>query len=191
MHDVELSPVTRRIVERHETDELERLYPRKPEPAPPRFALTRRAGVETLWIRGAGGPRMIAGIASTPAVNGHKCSLSSSGCRVRLPVPLYSQHATSAPPVGQVVFVRKSAAGIYVRAVIGSGAAADHAWQLIMRGEARAFSAAAADGAHVSGIVDGVNYFDDWRLAEVSICRAGANPDARLEVFIGRIGDDD
>jgi hypothetical protein len=147
------------------------------------FHHTLSQGIETIWLEGRDGPRMIRGIASTPRINSHGYALLSRGMRARFPVPLLSQHEGHSTPIGEVTLIRKRAEDIFVHAVIGASEAADHAWDLIERGETRAFSGASAPGARVQGIVDGKTFYDEWTLKEVSVCRAGANPDCHFEIF--------
>jgi hypothetical protein len=126
---------------------------------------------------------MIRGIASTPRVNSHGYALLSRGMRARFPVPLLSQHKGAATPIGEVVLIRKRAEDIFVHAIVGESEAADYAWDLIERGETRAFSGAAASGAGVQGVVDDKTFYDEWRLKEVSVCRTGANADCVFEIM--------
>lgn len=149
-----------------------------------RFGHIRSGEIETLWVKRHSGKRMIHGVATTPTISSNKQSMSSRGCTIRLPVPVFSQHASAADRIGEVVSVRKSAREIYVIAVIDEhGAAADYAWRLIEAGEVRAFSVAAIKGAEIGAIVDGIKFWKRWTLGEVSICRAGANPDAYFEIY--------
>jgi len=151
--------------------------------------LTRSNGEETLWVAETS-RRIIEGIASTPTPNSHGHSLSSKGCLIRLPVPLLAGHGFMrdtrklAGPIhkcriGWVTWLRKSREQILVRACVDEGyEAADDAWKLIEAGALRAFSGAAVcNDLHLRGVVDGVRYFDQWTLEEVSVCRTGANPD--------------
>ena len=154
------------------------------------MSLERAGGVETLWVPETTG-RIIEGIASTPTPNMHGYSLASDGCRVaQLPVPLLASHGfvgdsrKMAGPIekcriGWVVFVRKSRDQVLVRACVDEGyEAADAAWKLIQQRTLRALSGAAvARSTHLRGVVEGVRYFDEWTLEEVSVCRSGANPD--------------
>src|ERR1700750_2014349 len=81
-----------------------------------KFHLSRRDGVEWLWMKGISSDRMIHGVASTPTVNSHKYSLASEGMQAQLPVPLLSSHSKHIrSPVGQVFYLRKSAKEIYIR----------------------------------------------------------------------------
>lgn len=159
-----------------------------PGPAVPRSSIGLMRddrGVETIWIRGASGRRMIEGIATTPTVNSHKYSVASAGCTIRLPVPLLSSHVHRGA-VGQVVWAQRSAERILIRAVIGEGPAGDAAWRLIQDGTLRALSSAADNASLVTdGVVEGVEYYRAWRLLEVSLCQTGANPDCHCWPYDG------
>jgi hypothetical protein len=126
--------------------------------------------------------RLIHGIASTPAINSNRVSRASRGCRVRFPLPLFCTHAEVGEPIGDVVSVRLSEREIYARAEIFSNRAGDYAWKLIEDGELRCFSAGSADNK-VQGVVDGIKFISSWRMRELSICRQGANSDARFEIM--------
>lgn len=103
--------------------------------------------------------------------------------RVKMPVPLLFAHKGIEVPIGDVFMVSKSEHQVYVRALIfEDNAAADHAWLLIEAGEVRALSVSRTD-QHLQGIVDGISFYDRWRLKEVSICRRGANPQAYFEIL--------
>jgi hypothetical protein len=116
---------------------------------------------------------MIHGIASTPSINSHKYALLSRGCRAKLPVPVLSAHSPHGK-VGQVIFLRKSATQIYVRCTIYENEAGDYAWRLIERGELSAFSGAADFAtAHLQAEIEGVKFYDSWRLQEVSMSEGG------------------
>jgi hypothetical protein len=151
---------------------------------------SRLNGIETLWIAGRSAGRMIHGVASTAAITEHqrgKQSLIPGGCSARLPVPLLFGHSKAKQTgIGEVVLLRKCSRQIYVRAALFDSEAADLAWRLIEAGEVRAFSVGAAhEGSHIQAEVDGVRFFDRWRLAEVSICRRGKNADCYFEIFGG------
>ena len=156
----------------------------------PNFRIKRVDGVETVWLEGRTGRRMIFGIASTPTINSHGYSLSSDGCAARLPVPVLSEHAGEGKPIGEVILLRKNREHVYVEAVIfEDNFAADHAWKLIESGKLRAFSGAMSGDPrtyHLQGIADGVSFYDRWTLKEVSICRAGACPGCGFEIMHSR-----
>ena len=161
----------------------------------PHFHAQRNRDSETLWIE-LTGSRMIYGIASNPSVNSNGYSLSSKGCSVKFPIPLLSQHGhigdtRNAPhkmsdsKIGEIVWLKKTADAIWVRAVIDHSLAGDHAWKLIRSGETRAFSTAAVESSiRLKGIVDGHRFFDRWLLKEVSVCRAGACPGATFDIYV-------
>lgn len=161
-------------------------------PAPPklpsRYESFYRDGVETIALKNwKTRPRLIAGIASTSTINGHNDALLSRGCKIKMPIPVLSQHQGLAAPIGEAVLVRKREREIFVICSILEGnEAADHCWDLIERGETLSFSGAAdTEGLRLQGHVDGKRFFDEWRLKEISICRAGANPDCYFEIFRG------
>jgi hypothetical protein len=154
-----------------------------------KFGHWHSGDMQCIWIEGAKSERMIDGIASTPTVNSHKYSLASAGCHIRLPVPLLSSHKGHSTPIGEVVHVRKCPLQIYVRAIVHHGPAGDYAWEMIESGELRAFSGAAVQESwKLDGIVDGVSFYKNWTLREVSICREGANPDCWFDIY--KAGDD-
>jgi hypothetical protein len=65
--------------------------------------------------------------------------------------------------------------------------ASDYAWSLVEQGELRAFSVAHVKGSStIAGSVMGTKFYGSWQLAEISLCRTGANPDARAEIFSRR-----
>ena len=154
------------------------------------FGFDYRLGVETIWLRARerGHPRMIHGIASTPrpsvALTGRKQSLSSAGCEAKLPIPIFFAHARGSDPspLGEVTLLRKSESQVYIRGVVFENAAADHAWALIQRGEANCFSVL-SERKQVSGIVDGIEFVDRWKLKELSICKTAANAGCGFEIF--------
>lgn len=166
------------------------------------FFIEREGGTETIWLEKSA-TRMIHGTASTLTPNSHNYSLDPEGCRLTLPLPLLFGHGfidingnkrtkgyknLEEAAIGEVVYLKKSQRGIYFRAILFETKAADHAWNLIVSGEANAISAGPdpKEEIKMSGIVDGVKYYSGWTMHEVSVCRQGANPDARCEVFLGR-----
>ena len=153
----------------------------------PRLTVHERIdGVEVLRLKTVPAGRMIYGIASTPTINSHGYSLLTKGCVVRLPTPLLSAHAKFGGPIGAVFHVEKSDSRLYVRARLFAGPAADYAWKLITSGETLSFSGAALPGSTTAEAeVDGVKFYSNWTLGEVSICRKGANPDCWAQIFNG------
>jgi len=130
--------------------------------------------------------RLIHGTASSSTINEHGYSLIARGMTAILPVPILSNHTGHGFPIGEVFFIRRSDAAVYVRAVIFDNDAGDYAWSLIRSGDLGCFSGAAArDGMKIQGVVDGKAFYDEWRLREVSICRRGANPDSIFEIWDG------
>ena len=145
--------------------------------------LTYDNGIQTLhYPHRPPTERMIHGIASSPSINSNGVSRASKGCRVRFPLPLFCSHAEIGEPIGAVVSVRLSEREIYAKAEIFNNAAGDYAWKLIEDGELRCFSAGSVDNK-VQGVVDGIKFISSWRMRELSICRKGANPDARFEIM--------
>jgi hypothetical protein len=57
----------------------------------------------------------------------------------------------------------------------------------VEQGELKMFSVASVQGSStVAGSVLGTKFYRSWQLAEVSLCRRGANPDCRAEIFSSR-----
>jgi len=147
------------------------------------------------------GHRMIYGCASTPTVDTNKLSISSAGCDFHFPIPLLADHgmicgdddnrvhASSHAKdlkIGDVVWLAKCESGIFIRAVLDDSRAADAAWELIESGEYKSLSRGGLGRyAHNKkrGVVNGVTYWERWKLGEVSICQEGANPDCQFAVF--------
>lgn len=101
-----------------------------------------------------------------------------------LPVPLlWSHEGKRAAPIGEVFHVRKRPTEIYIRADLFDNEAADYAWKLVESGDFRCLSVGGGGRFHVQGVVDGITYYDQWELTEVSICRKGANPDCYFEIL--------
>ena len=155
----------------------------RPPPKPPqdRVEHSREAGIETIWYPAKlRSPRMVHGLASTPTINTKNQVRISKGCRIKMPVPVRCSHKFG--NIGEVVLARISDREVYVQATLYSHEAADYAWQLVKSGELCAFSVGTED-ARLQAEVDGVKFYDVWRLTEVSICRRGANPDCIIEVM--------
>ena len=154
-------------------------------PLEDRIKHTRDGGLETLsYAFRRPGKRRIHGIASTPMIDSHNSSLSSAGCMVRFPIPLLSSHSKFGKAIGDVTLVRRCERQIFIQANIHENAAGDYAWGLIQDGELACLSVGPAD-SRLQAEVDGVKFYDQWRLKEVSICRKGANPDCIFEVLNG------
>ena len=149
-------------------------YPR------PRIKCTRADGVEVIST-GRTGSRMVWGCASSPKPNSHNYALITSGCKIVLPVPLKCRHKRGA--VGDVVWLRKSAKSLFVRAVLYDTAAANYAWKLLMDGELKAFSASAEQPFEGGTEVNGITFHDRWTLKEISLTPTGANPDAWCRIY--------
>ncbi|OBQ96813.1 hypothetical protein [Mesorhizobium sp. AA23] len=131
----------------------------------------------------------IHGIAATPTINSHKQALDCKGIEVDLPVPLFSEHEDKDQAIGTVFYVRRSPTCLYVRACLHGHFAAKYAEKLIKNGMVSCLSIAPVRGKSTPlATVDGIRFFSGIKLAEVTICRQGANPDARFEVY--RKGDD-
>ena len=144
-------------------------------------------GYERIELRGPSRRRHIRGIASTARVCDDKDSLGSSGCLLSLPLPLLFDHGFVGKKaastdihrmrIGELVLLQKSAQMVLIEAVMDDSRAADHAWSLIESGECRCLSILSED-RDLSGVVDGIRFYDRWTLKEVSVCRSGKNPDA-------------
>ncbi|CAN7732262.1 hypothetical protein [Mesorhizobium sp. LjNodule214] len=131
----------------------------------------------------------IHGTASTPAIDSHRQAIWSRGIEARLPLPLFSEHAKDYEPIGSIYFIRRSVTGVYIRAWLDDHFAAQHAEKLIKSGDVACFSVSCTPGSgKVLSVVDGVKFYDGMELREVSVCRAGANPNCRFEIL--RDGDD-
>lgn len=151
-------------------------------------------GADTHWLEKTG-KRTIQGVASTGTVNSHKYSMDPRGCEIKFPIPLLFAHGqytarttkeivearAEEARIGEIVLVRRSSEQIFVRGVLDDTLAGDAAWKLILSGEARCFSGAGKD-MRLRGVVDGIRYYDCWKLYEVSVCRRGANPDCHFEI---------
>jgi hypothetical protein len=146
-----------------------------------------RSGGHDYWRTGHRTKRMVHGIASSPTVTSNAHSRSSAGCRIDFPIPLLVSHEAFGS-VGEVIHLRRSPKEIYVICALhDDNLAADYAWSLIEQGVLKSFSVASVAGSsHVSGAVFGVRFYNQWQLAEVSLCKQGANPDCRAEIFSHR-----
>lgn len=165
-----------------EADELVVETTPPPKPLRDRVKHTREDGIETLsYAWRSPGKRRIRGIASTPTITSRGAVVSSRGCMARLPIPLRYGHSKLGRGIGEVTLVRKSDRQIYIEAEIFDTPAGDHAWRLIESGALRCLSVGKAD-VRYQAEVDGVRYVDQWKLAEVSICRKGANADCFFQV---------
>jgi hypothetical protein len=123
--------------------------------------------------------RMIDGVAVTPRLNANNHVFRVEGCKITLPVPLLSAHHETGW-IGEIVYCRWDSSSLYIRAIVDQSMAANHAWQLVQSGDLRALSIATVD--HDGIVVDDGEterkFFENWRLSEVSLCKAGANADA-------------
>ena len=152
-----------------------------PKPLQDRVEHSRKDGIETIWYPAKlRSPRMVHGVASTPTIDQNSQVFISKGCRIKMPVPVRSSHKFG--NIGEVVFARISDREVYVQATLYHNEAADYAWSLVNSGELGGFSVGSED-ARLQAVVDGVKFYDVWRLTEVSICRRGANPDCIIEVM--------
>jgi hypothetical protein len=148
----------------------------------PPIGWDRRDGVETIFVKGAGSgpsPRLIAGLASTARIcadNFESWSLAPEGCQANLPVPVLVEHGGD--EIGQVVFLRKSRTGIFVRAPIND----DRAWRKIEGGEVKGLSVTAA-GRRLRVEENGVKFYGTWTLKEVSVCARPGNSDCKFWVY--------
>ncbi|TGQ15922.1 hypothetical protein [Mesorhizobium sp. M00.F.Ca.ET.217.01.1.1] len=131
----------------------------------------------------------IHGLATTPTITSNSGASSSGAMKAKLPVPLLAEHKDhGSQPIGQVYFLRKSSRGVYMRAALFDHFAAKYAEDLIRKGEMQCLSIAHEQGSTLLAEVDGIRFWSDWTLKEISICRAGANPDCSFELY--REGDD-
>jgi hypothetical protein len=146
-----------------------------------------RSGGHDYWRTDHRTRRMVHGIASTPTITSNGHSRSSAGCKIDFPIPLLVSHEAYGS-VGEVVMLRRSTREIYIIAALhDDNLAADYAWSLVEQGELTAFSVASTNGSStVDGSVLGTKFYGSWQLAEVSLCRQGANPDCRAEIFSSR-----
>jgi hypothetical protein len=171
-----------RILQRRTDEDTKRLA-REQKPLRDRVELTYNEGIQTLFYPHRPlAERMIHGVVSTPSINSKGTSYASRGCRAKFPLPVFCSHAKEGDPIGEVVSLRLSQGEIYIRAEIFKSSAADYAWELIKSGELQCLSAGSTQHK-VQGVVEGIKFISSWRLREVSICRKGANPDARFEVL--------
>src|SRR5262252_4881988 len=105
--------------------------------------LHRRDGdVDELWIESrAGDGRTIQGYASTSRLNRNGQAFDPMGLESpHLPVAIFIDHQTDEDPVGEVIFLRRSHEGIFVRAKIFRTPAGNEAWRRIECGEFHSFS---------------------------------------------------
>jgi hypothetical protein len=169
-------------------DFKEQLLRKRPQPKPPiplhkQISYDYRNGIETIrYTHRKPARRRIHGVASTPTVTSHKVSRLSEGCRAFFPIPLLSAHSKRGGRIGEVVHVRTRVGEVYIQASIDDTAAGKFAWDMIERGELRCLSVGATN-ERIQAEVEGVTFVERWTLKEVSVCRRGANADARLEVI--------
>jgi hypothetical protein len=152
---------------------------------PARQVHFEQRGDHAIWCTDHKTKRMVHGLASTSTINAHRYSLDASKCMIEFPIPLLVSHAHFGN-VGEIVLARRSPRDVYVIAALHDDSqASDYAWELIRQGELRAFSGAAERGSspEEAGEVLGVKFYGAWTLGEVSLCKSGANPDCRAEIF--------
>jgi hypothetical protein len=145
-------------------------------------------GDHTIWSTGHKTARMLHGIATTPTVSVNNHSLSSVGCQVEFPIPLLCDHENIGS-IGEVVMLRRSPKEIYaVCSLHDDHLAADYGWSLFEQGILRGFSVAAMRGySRIDAAVLETKFYGAWRLAEISLVKVGANPDANdVQVFSNR-----
>lgn len=131
----------------------------------------------------------IHGLATTPTITSNNGATNSEAMKAKLPVPLLAEHKDQgSQPIGEVFFLRKSPRGVYMRAALFDHFAAKYAEDLIRKGEMQCLSIAHEPGSTLLAEVDGIRFWSDWTLKEISICRAGANRDCSFELY--REGDD-
>jgi hypothetical protein len=141
--------------------------------------------IERVWIAGYSRSKfMIHGIANTPTINSNNEAILTRGCEINVPVPLMFRHKDHSQ-IGEVVFMEKSEGKIYIRAALFTHEAGQYAWRKIVLGEFSGLSAGCVEGeGHLQAEVNGVKFWDKWRIKEVSIClNGGANPDCHFEIY--------
>jgi hypothetical protein len=129
--------------------------------------------------------RVIRGIASSGAISSNGHVLDPRGLILELPIPLACDH--KAGSVGEVFELTRDHGMIRFAACLHERSlAADHAWRLIEAGDYKCVS---VGGSHAKGsaIVDGITHYCQWRMAELSLCRKGANPHAQIVTVNGKI----
>jgi len=143
-------------------------------------------GVERVYIAGyhRSLKYMIAGVASTPTIDGHNEVLLPLGCQLHIPVPLLWRHARNGGgAIGEVVFMHKDDKGISIRAALFTNEASQFAWKKIVLGELSGLSVGPEGPFHMQAEIDGVKCFDRWSIKEVSITPEPANPDCSFKIY--------
>ena len=150
----------------------------------PLFKSSYENDVFSVEMIGGKSQRMIEGVATSPTIDADKWSLSSAGCQIKLPLPLLCAHGEDLMnkrpldqlQIGEVFLFRKSASQVIIRARVEDTAAGNYAWRLIENHEFAALSVNCAERV-LQGVVNGVKFFSNWRVTEISICKRGKNPD--------------
>lgn len=156
---------------------MPQLEPRPPIKLIPLVGRYHDGSAEVLFVKSAARwPRMISGLASSDKIVSDTC-LVTAGCITALPLPLFWEHQEE---IGQVVFLRRSATGIFIRARLYS--AADDAWSAVNYGRAVGLSVRTCD-RELTIEKSGVKFYGKWRLEEISICRTPMNADCRLSIY--------
>jgi phage head maturation protease len=157
----------------------------------------RRDGdVDEVWLEPRPGDgRTIQGFASTARLNRNGDAFDPMGLESpRLPVPIFVDHQTDEDLVGEVTFLQRSPAGIFIRGAILRTRPGNEAWRRIEFGELHSFStgsefpkfAVTKDnrGAvllnHPKKVATRVS---EWSLIEVSLTDSPANADCRLKIY--------
>src|SRR5262249_39457753 len=110
-----------------------------------------------------------------------------------LPVPIFIDHQIAEDPVGEVTFLQRSLAGIFIRGAILRTPAGNEAWRAIESGELHSFSSGSAfarlgvtkgnQGAVLLTGAKVVTRISEWTLREVSLTAAPANADCRFKIY--------
>lgn len=148
------------------------------------FGHTRKDGVEELWIKDVPPGRMIHGIASTSRPNKNFRAVRPEGCDARLPLPLFWKHKKIGSGIGEVVHLRKSESGVYIRARLFDNQAADYAWELIKEERLTGLSCGYEPTVE-DAVVDDITFIKRWTFKELSITPRPANIDCRFEIYEG------
>ena len=119
--------------------------------------------------------RVIEGIATTGIRNKHGYILDPHGAEFTMPVPLLLSH-NWLRPIGRVTKASRSPAGLKFTAQIANAKLAWVAdvWDDIKTG---AFPAVSLDATNARPLASDLFF---WHWEELSVCEAGANPDALI-----------
>jgi HK97 family phage prohead protease len=125
--------------------------------------------------------RFIEGYATTPKQDRMGDIVVPEGAIYSLPIPLLFAHKHD-EPIGSVVKVQVTKAGIRIRAKLTEGVArAEEAWKLLKDGALTAVSIGFQSLKHTP-LPEGGLRFDSWSWHELSVVSVPANEDARVSV---------